>query len=34
MHFRGSPIRDKEVIVDGKEVSVFLFLIFFLLFFV
>lgn len=34
MHFRGSPIRDKVVIVDGKEVSVFLFLIFFLLFFV
>lgn len=29
MHFRGSPIRDKVVIVDGKEVSVFLFLIFF-----
>lgn len=34
MHFRGSPIPDKVVIVDGKEVSVFLFLIFFLLFFV
>lgn len=32
MHFRGSPIRDKVVIVDGKKVSVFLFLIFILLF--